>query len=32
MMYKNQERKLIWLSFIIAFIMGVSILGRIFSI
>ena len=30
MMYKNQERKLIWLSFIIAFIMCLSILGRIF--
>jgi hypothetical protein len=31
MMYKNHEHKLIWLSFIIAFIMGLSIIGRIFS-
>ena len=31
LMYKNHERKLIWLSFIVAFIMGLSIFGRIFS-
>lgn len=30
-MYKSHERKLIWLSFIVAFIMGLSILGRIIS-
>lgn len=30
-MYKNHERKLIWLSFIVAFIMGLSLIGRIFS-
>ena len=30
-MYKNQERKLIWLNFIVAFIMGLSLLGRIVS-
>jgi hypothetical protein len=30
-MYKNHERKLIWLSFIVASIMGLSLIARIFS-
>jgi hypothetical protein len=30
-MYKNQEKKLIWLAFIVAAIMLLSILGRIFG-
>ncbi len=30
-MYKRQERKLIWLAFIVATIMGLSLLGRVFS-
>lgn len=29
--YKKQERKLIWLAFIVASIMGLSIMGRLFS-
>ncbi|WP_335381180.1 hypothetical protein [Neobacillus drentensis] len=29
--YKKQERKLIWLAFIVASIMGLSIIGRLFS-
>ena len=28
-MYKNHEQKLIWLSFTVALIMGLSLLGRI---
>lgn len=30
-MYKNQERKLMWVVFIVAAIMTLSILGRIFG-
>jgi hypothetical protein len=30
-MYKKQERILIWLAFIVAFTMGLSIIGRIVS-
>jgi hypothetical protein len=30
-MYRNHERKLIWLVFIVAFIMGLSFIGRIFA-
>lgn len=30
-MYKKQEKKLIWISFIVAGIMLLSILGRIFA-
>lgn len=30
-MYKNQERKLIWLVFIVAMIMGLSFIGRVFA-
>jgi hypothetical protein len=29
--YKKQEQKLIWLAFIVASIMGLSIIGRLFS-
>ncbi|CAH2716464.1 hypothetical protein BACCIP111895_03651 [Neobacillus rhizosphaerae] len=31
LIYKKQERMLIWLAFIVAFIIGLSIIGRIFS-
>ncbi|MDQ0270540.1 hypothetical protein J2S17_002415 [Cytobacillus purgationiresistens] len=30
-MYKKQEQKLIWLAFTVAFILGLSLIGRIFS-
>ncbi|MDQ0218006.1 hypothetical protein J2S21_001098 [Peribacillus cavernae] len=30
-MYKKQERRLMWLAFIVALMMGLSILGRIVS-
>ncbi|WP_257148460.1 hypothetical protein [Bacillus sp. AFS073361] len=29
--YKKHERNLIWLAFIVASIMGLSIIGRLFS-
>ncbi|MGG3467920.1 hypothetical protein ABES02_10625 [Neobacillus pocheonensis] len=29
--FKNQEKRLSWLAFIVAFILGISIIGRIFS-
>jgi uncharacterized membrane protein len=29
--YKKQERNLIWLAFIVASIIGLSIIGRLFS-
>ncbi|MBB6453155.1 hypothetical protein HNQ94_001603 [Salirhabdus euzebyi] len=30
-MYKKQEKKLVWLAFIVAAIMLISIIGRIFG-
>jgi hypothetical protein len=30
-MYKKQERRLTWLVFIVALIMGLSFIGRIFA-
>jgi hypothetical protein len=30
-MYKKQERMLIWLAFLVAAIMGLSFIGRIFA-
>lgn len=30
-MYKKQERALMWLAFIVAAIMGLSFIGRIFA-
>lgn len=30
-MYKKQEKMLIWLAFIVAAIMGLSFIGRIFA-
>jgi len=31
LVYRSHERKLIWLCFIVVFIMGLSLIGRIFS-